>query len=252
MGAGGQALGRESRLSYVLVHGAFHGGWCWERVVERLSAAGHAVYTPTLAGLGDRAHLPGRSIDLDTHVEDVVGLLRSNGLRDVVLVGHSYGGIVITGVADRVPERLRTLVYLDGVVIDDGQSWSSIHPPKVVQAFVEQAERSAAFAVPSLDAFGIESPEDRAWVESRLTPHPTGTYRQPLRLEHPPGNGVDRVYVDCTRPRLPSLERVKSRVRSEAGWRVLELATGHDAMVTAPGALSEVLLDLSAPRRRTE
>lgn len=241
MGAGGQALGRESRLNYVLVHGAFHGGWCWGRVAERLRAAGHVVYTPTLTGLGDRAHLLSPAVDLNMHIDDIVVLLRSNGLRDVVLVGHSYGGIVITGVADRVRERLRALVYLDAVVIDDGQSWSSIHPTNVVQAFLEQAERGDALAVPSVDAFGIESPEDRAWVQSKLTPHPAGTYRQPLRLEHPLGNGVDRTYVDCTHPRLPSLARVKARVRSEGGWRVLELATGHDAMITAPGPVSSLL-----------
>jgi pimeloyl-ACP methyl ester carboxylesterase len=237
-------------LNYVLVHGAFHGGWCWERVAERLRAAGHPVHTPTLTGLGDRAHLLSSAVGLDTHIDDVVGVLRSNGLRDVVLVGHSYGGIVITGVADRVRERLHALVYLDGVVIDDGQTWSSIHPPKVVQAFAAQAQRGAALAVPSLDAFGIESPEDRAWVESRLTPHPAATYRQRLRLEHPPGNGVDRTYIDCTQPALPTLDRVKARVRAERGWRVVEIATGHDAMVTAPGAVSRILIDAGASRSR--
>src|SRR5512147_74848 len=121
--------------TYVLVHGAWHGGWCWRRVADRLAAAGQRVFCPTLTGLGERAHLLTRQVNLSTHIADVVGLLEAEELSDVVLCGHSYGGMVITGVAARAKSRLRQLVYLDSAVIEDGECWSTAHTPEV------QAER---------------------------------------------------------------------------------------------------------------
>ena len=227
--------------TFVLVHGAFHGGWCWRAVADRLRAAGHAVHAPTLTGLGERSHLLSRSIDVETHITDVVNVLVFEDLREVVLVGHSYAGMIVTGVADRIPERLRALVYLDAVVIDNGETWSSVHPPHVVQARTAEADTHGFFPAPSPEVFGVTEPAGREWVARHLTAHPAGTYRQPLSLQHPIGNAIAKTYIDCTSPRYSTLNRVKARVRADPQWRVVELATAHDAMVTAPEELSRIL-----------
>ena len=236
--------------TFVLVHGAWHGGWCWSRVAARLRERGHAVYTPTLTGLGERRHLISPQINLDTHVEDVVNLLQFEELERVVLVGHSYAGIVISGVADRVPQRLRQLVYLDALLLESGKSLFSDFPPAVVEQRLKAIRETgggvgAAAALPPA-AFGVKDPADAAWVARHLTPQPVGTYLQPLLLKAPLGNGLPRTYIECTGDPIATLEPTKARVRADAGWQLRTLATGHDAMVTAPAALSELLTDLAA------
>ena len=231
--------------TYVLVHGAFHGGWCWRRVADRLVAAGHRVYAPTLTGLGERAHLLAASVDLETHIRDVTGVLESEELTDVVLVGHSYGGIPIAGAADRMRERIGRLVFLDAVVLADGETWSSIHPPEVVARFIDGARaRHGGLAIPVPDAatFGITDEQDRQWVARRLTPHPLGTYRQPLRLRRPVGEEIDKTYIACSANPLASLSATRAALRRARGWTVSELAAGHDAMITAPAELTRLLL----------
>ncbi|WP_422098701.1 alpha/beta fold hydrolase [Variovorax sp.] len=237
--------------TFVLVHGAWHGGWCWSRVAARLRERGHAVYTPTLTGLGERRHLISPQVNLDTHVEDVVNLLQFEELERVVLVGHSYAGIVISGVADRVPQRLRQLVYLDALLLEPGKSLFSDFPPAVVEQRLKAIRETgggvgAAAALPPA-AFGVKDPADAAWVARHLTPQPVGTYLQPLLLKAPLGNGLPKTYIECTGDPIATLEPTKARVRADAGWQLRTLATGHDAMVTAPAALSELLTDLAAP-----
>lgn len=228
--------------TYVLMHGAFHGGWCWRRVADRLVAAGHRVYAPTLTGLGERAHLLTASVDLETHIQDVAGVLEVEELNGVILVGHSYGGIPVTAVADRMPKRIARLVLLDAVVLADGESWSSIHPPEVVERFVAGAiERHGGLAIPVPDvaAFGITNEDDRRWVSPRLTPHPLATYRQPLKLLRPVGGGIDKEYIACASTALPSM---KARLHAGEGWKITEFSAGHDAMISAPGGLTRLLL----------
>lgn len=236
--------------TFVLVHGAWHGGWCWSRVAARLRERGHAVYTPTLTGLGERRHLISPQVNLDTHVEDVVNLLQFEELERVVLVGHSYAGIVISGVADRVPQRLRQLVYLDALLLEPGKSLFSDFPPAVVEQRLKAIRETgggvgAAAALPPA-AFGVKDPADAAWVARHLTPQPVGTYLQPLLLKAPLGNGLPKTYIECTGDPIATLEPTKARVRADAGWQLRTLATGHDAMVTAPAALTELLTDLAA------
>ncbi len=237
--------------TFVLVHGAWHGGWCWSRVAARLRERGHAVFTPTLTGLGERRHLISPQVNLDTHVEDVVNLLQFEELERVVLVGHSYAGIVISGVADRVPQRLRQLVYLDALLLEPGKSLFSDFPPAVVEQRLKAIRETgggvgAAAALPPA-AFGVKDPADAAWVARHLTPQPVGTYLQPLLLKAPLGNGLPKTYIECTGDPIATLEPTKARVRADAGWQLRTLATGHDAMVTAPAALTELLTDLAAP-----
>lgn len=231
----------------VLVHGAWHGAWCWQRVVTRLQAAGIAAHAVTLTGVGERAHLMNPGIRLGTHVQDVLGLIAANELTRVVLVGHSYGGMVITGVADQLlqsqPGQLVALVYVDAVTPLPGESWSSQHPPETIaqRLAAAQASGGVSFAPPDASVFGL-SGADRDWVNRRQTPQPLGVYQDPLDFDAGRVASVPRTFIDCTAPALPTIAVMRQRVRQEPGWEVLELATGHDPMVSEPGLLSEMLL----------
>jgi len=238
-----------ARRTFVLVHGAWHGGWCWARVAQRLRAQGHTVYAPTLTGLADRRHLLSPQINLDTHIQDIALLLEHEELRDVVLVGHSYAGIVISGVADRVPGPLAQLVYLDALLLESGKSIFSSFSKDVVaqrlQAIKETGAGVGAVAAFPPSAFGVHDAADAAWVARRLTPQPVGTYLQPLILEAPLGNGVAKTYIDCTREPMTNLVAGKIRIRGDSSWTLRTLDTGHDAMVTAPAELTSLLMDIA-------
>jgi pimeloyl-ACP methyl ester carboxylesterase len=230
--------------TFVLLHGAWHGGWVWRRVAPLLRAAGHEVHTPTLTGVSERAHLLTPSVGLGTHVRDVVAHLEAYDLDDVVLVGHSYAGQVVTGVADLVPGRLRTRVYLDAFVGDDGDAAIDLLPETIAGHYRESvAGPGFGWLIPvrSLSVLGVTEDADLAWLGPRLTPHPWLTYTEPLRLR---GSGdVAAVFVECTawmRVFRPHAERAAVR-----GWPVHEVATGHEAMVTAPGELADVLLAIT-------
>lgn len=231
--------------NFVLVHGAWHGGWCWARVRDRLAAAGHRVFTPTLTGLGERRHLMSRAIDLDTHIADVVNLLEAEELSDVVLVGHSYAGAVTPGVVDRAPGRIAQLILLDALMLDFGEAAIDMAPPDAAAARRAQVAREGEgymMPAPAASVFGVSDPADVAWVARRLTPHPFATYTQTLARRGAGLGAVPRAYIDCVAPALQTINPSRVRVRAKPEWRVLELATGHDAMVTAPQELSEMLM----------
>jgi pimeloyl-ACP methyl ester carboxylesterase len=235
------------RRTFVLVHGAWHGGWCWRAVAEMLRAAGHRVFTPTQTGLGERAHLLSRETTLDVFIEDIAQVLHFEQLEDVVLVGHSFGGIAISGVADRMPERLRQLVYLDSLILQHGQTALGQVPPDVAAARVQAAQESSgglSLPAPPATAFGLLRDEDIAAVGPRLTPHPMATYTSPLRLKHELANGVARTYIVCTQPGYATLARSRDLARA-LGWPLREIATGHDAMVSAPAELAAMLTDIA-------
>jgi pimeloyl-ACP methyl ester carboxylesterase len=227
----------------VLVHGAWHGGWCWSMVASILRGRGHSVFTPTLTGLGERSHLLSPAIDLDMFVTDIMNVLRFEDLEDVVLVGHSFGGSVISGVADRAPERVRRLVYLDAIILENGQTVFGQLPPDIVATRIKAAQESSnglSVPAPPASSFGISRLEQARWVEDHLTPHPLKTFTSPLRLANPVGNGLPRVYVTCTDPIYGPLQSARDWVQRH-GWKTLEIAAGHDAMVIAPNRLAEVL-----------
>jgi pimeloyl-ACP methyl ester carboxylesterase len=234
----------ERRDPFVLVHGAGHGGWCWVRVARLLRAAGHEVFTPTLTGLGERAHLLTEDVGPATMVQDVVAVLENEELRDVVLVGHSFGALVALGVADRVPHRLRRIVLLDGLVVEPGASGFDGVPPEVVEERVASAKVSPtglAFGPIPAAVVGLSEPDDLAWVDRRLTPQPLRSYTESFGLRDPLGNGVPITYICCTDPPYPTLRSGHAIVRRE-GWEWRELATGHDAMISAPEATVAELL----------
>jgi pimeloyl-ACP methyl ester carboxylesterase len=226
----------------VLVHGAWHGGWCWRRVVGPLRAAGHEVFAPTLTGLGDRAHLFRPDIGLDDHVADVVALLEAEELEDVVLVGHSYAGMVITGVAERCAERLRRLVYLDAFVPEDGQSLMSLAPPPPPGA--APPAPPAGNRVPSRTTafFGVTDPDDARWVGRRVVDQPLLTMTQPVEAPGARAAALARSYIYCSSPATGTFDRFAARFRGDPAWRFHEMKCGHDAMVTDPAGLVKILL----------
>ena len=234
------------RKTFVLVHGGFHGGWCWSEVAGLLRARGHAVHTPTQTGCGERSHLLSRSITLDTFVDDIANVLQWEDLHRVVLVGHSFGGIAITGVADRMPERLRLLVYLDALILENGQSAFGTRSKEAVQARMKAAESSGGLSIEPLppSAFGIRDAEQAKFVQARLTPHPLGTYTSALKLAHEVGHGVAAVYVRCTDPLFAGVESSHAWAKAH-GMKTVDIQAAHDAMITAPERLADLLDELS-------
>jgi pimeloyl-ACP methyl ester carboxylesterase len=236
--------------TFVLVHGAWHGGWCWRRVVPLLRASGHEVFTPTLTGLGERAHLLGAEVGLDTHVKDVLGVVEYEDLNEVVLVGHSYAGMIITSVAEVVPEKLSHLVYLDAwVPVVDGQGMFDIMAPERRDGYREAARVFGGVAVlPPLPlaVLGITDEEDARWVSSKLVLHPLKTFEDPVKLPSGSARRMPRTYIACTdNPVTVTVFRpFAERARTEANWRYRELPTGHDVMITMPRELSKLLSEV--------
>lgn len=244
--------------TYFLVHGAFHGGWCWERVVPLLREAGHRVYAPSLPGLGDQAHLLSPDVGVDTHARDVVGLAEREDLTEVNLVGHSYAAMVITAAADLFPDRLAQLVYLDTFVPRDGEAISDILPAQV-EAFRQAARESGAgWRVPPPDmppevegCYGVTEEPDLGWVRSMQTPQSLKTFQQPLRLKNPDAvAAIPRTHIYCSeggeeykRLRAMAMQRTLPPT-DEPGARIRELPTGHDCMITMPRELTDLLLEL--------
>src|SRR5437773_7542923 len=221
--------------TFVLVHGAWHGGWCYARVAALLRARGHTVFTPTLTGQGERAHLMSGAINLSTHIEDVLGVFHYERLSDVVLAGHSYGGMVITGVADRIPERVRALAYLDAFIPADGQSLFDINIPANTQRFLAQAGTSGGLTVPAPSAayFGVNA-ADAVTVDALATPFPLGCFTEKLKLTGVYRSVSKHLYVHGTVLPRASPFRVFYERAKAAGWSAHALACGHDVMLDEP------------------
>lgn len=227
--------------TFVLVHGAWHGGWCYDRVASRLRAKGHEVYTPTLTGLGERSHLRSDGTDLDTHILDILNVVEWQGLDRFVLCGHSYGGMVVTGVADAIAEKIGNLVYLDAYVPKDGQSiWDYMGEARR-KVLLRDAEPFDGHAVasPPPEHFGV-SPQNRQWVASKVTPQPMRTLTQPIRLRGAYAPSRPRVYVYATGP--SSMEGFYPELKNDPAWDVAVMDCGHDLMVDDPDGVTEILI----------
>ncbi|MEC7490618.1 MAG: alpha/beta fold hydrolase [Pseudomonadota bacterium] len=247
--------------TFVLVHGAWPGGWCWRDVRRHIEAAGHAVHSPTLTGVGERQHLISAVTDISIHIEDVVNLIAWEELADVILVGHSYGGMVITGVADRVQSVLRHVVYLDAFVPEDGDSSTSLgvrlmNPAATQEDFDKEITRrtertnDTGGVPPDLERlFDIPLTEvnRRAWVARRVTPQPLSAQTTPVRLPNGGSGGLPRTYILCTGgPDRTPFMVLADKVRGDADWACHELATTHDAMVTMPDETADLLMTIAA------
>lgn len=237
----------EYPTTYVLVHGAYHGGWCWRDVADILRARGHAVFTPTLSGLGERAHQLALGLGLDAMIEDVVQVIECEELRDVVLVGHSFSGLVISGVADRIKDRIRHLVYLDALVLPGGTAvldGASTESRAYYDSLRIANGGSGGIPAPPVDFFAVANNEQEQWLERRLTPHPVEAFFDKLTLRNPLGNGIPTTYVVCTDPYFAPTEPSRKFAATLPGWRFVNIATGHDAMISAPRELAELLKQL--------
>ncbi|MEU3183567.1 alpha/beta fold hydrolase [Streptomyces sp. NPDC006923] len=238
--------------TYLLVHGAWHNGQCWERVAPLLASAGHRVVAPSLTGHGDKAHLLTREVGLDTHVDDIVGLIIEEDLTEVVLVGHSYAGLVISAAANQVPDRIADLVYLDAMVPEDGESAADVMP--VTQALIDLAAKSdPGWRVPPppempppSGLFGVTDPADTAWLRTLLSDQSVRCLQQPVRLDNPAVNTIPRTHIHCVVgvPEGFARRPVPAVQPNGAPARVWELATGHDCMITMPVELADLLLKL--------
>jgi len=230
--------------TFVLVHGAWHGGWCWRRVAEVLQRAGHRVFTPTLTGLGERSHLLRPGIDLDLHILDIVNVLKWEGLREVVLCGHSYGGMVVTGVADAVAERLAALVYLDAFVPRDGEAVVELLLAERRSGLEQDRRRHGdgwrLTPVPAA-AFGVTDPADQAWVDGACTAQPWATLTQPIRLGGAHEKVRRRSYILAGAYTPSAFEPYGAMARDSADWHFHSLPTGHDAMMTMPAEVAKLL-----------
>jgi len=233
--------------TFVLVHGAWHGSWCWKRVRRALQARGHDVFTPTLTGVGERSHLLSRDVNLETHIDDITNVIRWEELSDVVLCGHSYGGAVISGVADRVPKQIGALVYLDAFVLENGQSLHDTLPPAQQKLQLELAGKYGdGWKVPPIPAevFNVNA-TDLKWVNSQCTMQPLATFQQALKLSGK-GAAVKNVTFILASgwndsPFTTFYERAKTQ-----GWQTLAIPCGHDVMLDRPEELTSTLLGVLA------
>ena len=230
--------------SFVLVHGAWHGAWCWRRVIDILRSAGHTVFGPTLTGFGERVHLTRPGLTIEDFATDIVNVIAAEELKDIILVGHSFGGNIVSAVADRVPEQLKHLVYIDTLVLRNGENgFSPLDPVTVAQriALAEKTSGGLTIPPPSPQVFGVSEPADADWLRRQLTPLPLNCYQVPIHLKHPLGNGVKKTYIACTNPVYEPAVRTHDWVKSQSEWQYLELSTSHDAMITDPQGLAEML-----------
>ena len=230
--------------TFVLVHGAWHGGWCWVRVAALLRAQGHTVFTPTLTGLGERAHLFGTDIDLTTHVTDVVNLMKWEKLTDVVLCGHSYGGMVVSGVAEQMESAISSLVLLDAFVPNDGEAMEDINVPPV-QAVIRLAREKGepGLAPRPAAAFGVNE-KDRAWVDSLCGPQPLKTFTDKISLTGARERIAKKSYIRAGGYAHPVFDAALEKTKADPSWRTYSVPCGHDVMVDMPERLAEILVEV--------
>ncbi|MBI3404083.1 MAG: alpha/beta fold hydrolase [Acidobacteria bacterium] len=231
--------------TFLLIHGAWLGGWFWGRVRNELHDAKHNVLTPTLTGLGERAHLANSQVGLETHIQDVINVIEYESLHKIVLVGHGYAGMVISAVANRLPKKFHHLIYLDAIVPQDGESFCDLIGAENAQKLQEAAQRqSDGWSLPMttpLANWGIEAEVDVSWTRAKLTPHPWKAMLDKVQLHPADVSAVPRTYIRCTKPANPRIEMSAQRAR-ELMWNFQELASGHAAPVTHPRELARLLL----------
>lgn len=235
-------------MNFVLVHGGWCGGWWMSRLVRALRRRGAEVFAPTLTGLGEREHLASPDVGLTTHIQDVLAVLHYEDLRDVVLLGHSYGGAVVTGVADRARDRIQRLIYMDAFVLRDGQSLGDVCPPGMADALTELAQRSGdGWRAPSpftMEQFGVSKPEDIAWNERGLVMQPLKGLREPVTL-HPEPFPFPVSYIRCTGPPLGLFDPFAARAQAD-GWDYHEVPWTHAAPAVVPEECAGLLMEIAS------
>lgn len=247
-GVGAAALGAtpamaQTRKTFVLVHGAYHGGWCWRRVADLLEAKGHKVFAPTLTGLADRSHLLSKDVILDTHIADIAGLFKWEDLKDACLAVHSYGGWPGSGALEQIGDRVSSIVWVDAFKPENGQrgtDYISEFSRKALEAAVAKGE--AGRPAPKSAVFGVNE-KDRAWVDSKLTPQPNGVALQPIKLTGAIEKVARKTYIRAPRYAQKSFDKAYAECKADKTWRTFETTTaGHDVMVDDPAWLTDILI----------
>jgi pimeloyl-ACP methyl ester carboxylesterase len=229
--------------AFVLVHGAWLGGWCYKHVARHLRRAGHDVYTPTLTGLGERAHLMSPSISLKTHIDDVLGVIHWEELSDIVLCGHSYGGTVISGVAEQAVDQIRSLVFLDAFVPEDGQSHMALFPAEHAQLMRQDARQNGdgyMLTPPTAERVNLNA-ADVAWANALCGKHPLACFEQKVALSGARERVARRTYIVATGWASP-FETFAKRFEQDPAWQVKHVDCGHLIMLDRPQELAEILL----------
>jgi pimeloyl-ACP methyl ester carboxylesterase len=239
------AQAQTARKTFVLVHGSSAGGWCYRRVADLLEKAGHKVYTPTLTGLGERSHLMSGLITLDTHITDVVNVIRWENLEDFVLVGHSYGGWIISGVAEQLQGKISSIVFLDAFMPENGQRVLDTNSPRS-RAEIELAQRKAEVSRPAPPASVWKVNEkDQPWVNEKFTAQPVGVAFTPIRLTGARDRVPKKTYVRAKGYDNSNFEAYYAKVRSDPSWRTYEIPCGHEVMIDMPERTAEILLEVA-------
>jgi len=239
------AAAQAARKTFVLVHGAWHGGWCWRRVADLLEAKGHKVFVPTMTGLGERSHLLDAKVNLATHITDIVNVIKWEGLGDIVLVGHSYGGVIINGVAEQAGDKIASIVFLDAFVPENGDSLESGASQPVRDAIAAAKGRGehALKAVPAA-VFRVNE-KDRAWVDAMCTPHPITTLTDKATVTGAREKIAKKSYIRAKGyPSVP-FDTALAKYKANGAWKTFEMTAGHDAMVDAPAELTDLLISVS-------
>ncbi len=242
----------------VLIHGAWHGGWCWRKLTPHLEASGHDVYTATLTGLGERSHLARPEVNLDTHVRDSLNLIEFEELNDVILVGHSYGGIVTGIVTTHIPERIAGSVYVDALLPVDGQSSWQTYRALGAGDYIAEAETWAQsspdnWLLPQPDSsFGVTDSADAAWIRRRLTPQPVATFTQPVKLPQPFDGRRPRRFIFCTPEQPGVVVNFAKQVRADPTWSYCEIEACHDVMVSEPAQLAQIVDQFAAEQQQSQ
>jgi pimeloyl-ACP methyl ester carboxylesterase len=228
--------------TFVLVHGAWHGGWCWRHVSDLLDRKGHKVFAPTMTGLGERSHQLGKDVNLTTHITDISNVIEWENLSGIVLVAHSYGGIIASGVAERLHDRISSIVFLDAFLPENGETLLEKSSPAFVDAINSAiAKGDAGIKAPPSAAFGVAE-KDRAWVDSKTTPQPVGTYTEKAVYAGGREMIAKKTYIRAKGYRSTTFDGNLARMKADGTWKTHELDSGHDAMVIIPEQLTEVLL----------
>jgi hypothetical protein len=228
--------------TFVLIHGAWHGGWCWRRVADLLQAKGHKAFAPTLTGLGERSHLLDKHVNLDTHIADIVNLFHWEDLEDVCLVPHSYAGWPASGALEQVHDRVSSIVWLDSFLPEDGQRGFDFANPQSHAGTLAAIEKGELGRPAPKAEFFLVNEKDRAWVDSMLTPQPVAVAMQPIKLTGARERIASKTYIRAANYAQPAFDRVYERCKADPTWRTMATQAGHDVMVDAPEWLVEVLL----------
>ena len=236
-------------VDIVLVHGAFHGGWCWAETASNLTKRGARVFTPSLTGLADRKHLFSPSVNLATHVEDIVNLIEYESLEGCVLVGHSYAGNVLSGVGDQLREKISHYVFMDASVPVNGSvswGWASLCPDRHPEMLNVIKGQGRGVMVPPFppSAFGITEPDQSAKLEALLTPMPVGCYTDPIGLPNGGTEGLKRSYIAATKPAYERMAATIEWIKKDTDWSLREIATCHDMMLSQPGQTADIIWEL--------